>query len=334
MVNQILLPDFLVNQSFTARKLQGVGKAPSNIALCKYWGKRCEVLNLPLTSSLSLSLGDKGAMTKITPLENLNEDEIYLNDVLVAHDLRFAKRLVNYLNVIRQQHKIFFKIETYLNIPMGAGVASSACGFAALALALNDLFQWQLTVPELSILARLGSGSAARSILSGFVEWQAGVRKDGLDSYGVPFDKTWPELRIGLLILNDQPKLLGSTDAMRITKDSSSLYKHWPEQVEGDLTTLKQAITDKDFEALGKVTENNALTMHALMMNAWPPICYYQPQTIEMMHKVWEARRNGIQVYFTQDAGPNLKLIFLNKDLNIIKILFSQAEIITPFPVN
>ena len=177
--------------------------APTNNALCKYWGKRNQELNLPVTSSLSISLGEKGATTTLT-VNNQSHDNIILNQKKVELTTTFAQRLIQFLDLFRRDY--FFDINIQTNIPIAAGLASSACGFAALVQALNQLFGWELSPIELSILARLGSGSASRSIWQGFVEWHAGVRKDGMDSYAECLEKKWPELCIGLLLLDSNEK--------------------------------------------------------------------------------------------------------------------------------
>lgn len=315
--------------------------APANIALCKYWGKRNLELNLPTTSSLSISLGDKGTTTKIqllvsdTPVSDtksyINHDQITFNQRLLASADPVAQRMSQFLDLFRPQPNFVFKIETRNNIPTSAGLATSASGFAALVLALDQLFDWQLGKKHLSILARLGSGSAARSLWNGFVKWYRGSRKDGFDSFAEPLADIWPELRVGLLILSDQEKMISSGQAMQQTVQTSPFYDAFLKQSPKDIKILEKAIAQKDFHTFGKVTETNALAMHATMLTAWPPICYAIPRTIEMMHCIWEERKQGFALYFTQDAGPNLKLLFLQPDAPIIKKLFPQIEIIAPF---
>lgn len=304
--------------------------APVNIALCKYWGKRNKELNLPVTSSFSVSLGDKGTLTKLS-ISHEKQDTIILDDQILDANLEFCKRLTTFLDLFRMHTKIIFKVHTKNNIPTAAGLASSASGFAALVSALDQLFNWQLPGYELSILARLGSGSACRSIWQGFVEWQKGERKDGMDSYGIPFNASWPELCVGLIILSKQKKLISSRDAMQRTLTTSPFYTSWPAKVDKDLSEIKQAITTKDFILLGKIAEWNAMAMHATMLSAWPPITYFLPQTLLAMHKVWRLRDQGLQLYFTQDAGPNLKLLFLKEDINSVIKYFPEVEIIQPF---
>lgn len=308
------------------------GKAfsPTNIALVKYWGKRNSELNLPVTSSLSISLANKGAETLIEASSEA-QDTILLNAQPVESSAPFARRLIEFLNLFRANQKINFNITIQANIPVAAGLASSACGFAALVQALNKLYRWNLTPTELSILARLGSGSACRSIWDGFVEWQMGLRDDGMDSHGALINETWHEFCIGLLIMQDKEKTVSSREAMQRTVMTSSLYSGWSAKVQQDLLLVKSAIHSKDFDLLGKTAESNAMTMHALMLSAWPPITYALPETLTAMQTIWKLRQQGLALYFTQDAGPNLKLLFLTKDLTSVQEQFPSIEIIKPF---
>lgn len=304
--------------------------APSNIALCKYWGKRDQELNLPITSSLSVSLGQQGATTELF-VSSESCDLAYVNGERIDWASPFGKRLLAFFDLFPTQYGLYFTTKVQTNIPIGAGLASSACGFASLAKAFNLLFGWELPEHYLSILARLGSGSASRSLWQGFVEWHAGIKANGMDSYAEPIADVWPELCIGLLILNDQEKPIGSREAMQRTVTTSPLYTAWPEKVSHDLSALKQAIHLKDFGLLGKTAESNAMTMHATMLSAWPTVCYFLPETIRAMNHIWQLRREGLMVFFTQDAGPNLKLIFLEKDMITLQNHFPLLEVIQPF---
>lgn len=304
--------------------------APSNIALCKYWGKRNQELNLPMTSSLSISLANKGAEAELS-LSNHSFDSITLNGNRVEQSSSFAKRLIEFLNLFRKNSAPYFDINIKSNIPVAAGMASSACGFASIVQALNKLYGWELAESELSILARLGSGSACRSLWQGFVEWHVGTREDGMDSHGVSIPTPWPELRLGLLILSEKEKGLSSREAMQRTITTSPLYSAWPAKVAQDLSLLKQAITIQDFQLLGQTAESNAITMHATMQSAWPPVMYCLPETVAAMHKIWKLRNDGLFVYFTQDAGPNLKLLFLENDTATIREHFPSVDILKPF---
>ncbi len=308
----------------------GSAFAPTNIALCKYWGKRDSEINLPMTASLSISLGDRGATTRVNEIAG-TVDQIILNGQTMDLNSAFGGRLSAFLDLFRPSPATRYRVETQMNIPVAAGLASSACGFAALVLALNQLYGWNLDLQSLSVLARLGSGSAARSLWHGFVEWREGAEEHGMDSHGVPLSLVWPELRIGLHLLNTRQKPLSSREAMRRTVETSQLYSAWPAQVRRDMQALKQSLTSKDFDRMGQVAESNALAMHATMMSAWPPVVYSQPETIAAMQQVWQLRSDGAPVYFTQDAGPNLKLLFLENAQTAVQAVFPQLQICLPF---
>ncbi len=323
-----VVEQILQNKPFTNPRDEGHAFAPINIALCKYWGKRDEELNLPMTSSLSISLGSKGAYIRVT-INTKPKDEIYINGELILNT-EFVKSLQNFLDLFRPA-KTFYKTTITIDVPIAIGLASSACIYAALVQALNHLYRWQLNRTRLSILARLGSGSACRSLWKGFVEWRVGTSPDGMDSHGFPMGHVWPELRIGLHVINRNKKLISSREAMRRTVATAKLYPSWPTKTAKDLVTLKQAIRNQDFKLLAETAETNALTMHAIMRNAIPPIIYTLPETIQARKTIWELRNTGTPVYFTQDAGPNLKLLFLESETKTIREAFPELEIIAPF---
>jgi diphosphomevalonate decarboxylase len=304
----------------------GSAFAPSNIALAKYWGKRDAALNLPVNPSLSVSLGRLGTKTEIRPADRLS---VYLNGEKQSEDSVFAKRIENFLSLFQLGAAV--EVRTENNIPTAAGLASSASGFAALVLALNELAGWGLNKKKLSMLARLGSGSALRSVYDGFVQWHAGTTADGTDSFAERLDEVWPEFRIGILEVSGAEKPVGSRDGMNRTVETSELYNSWPEQAHADVDIIRRAIEVKDFQMLGSTAERNALSMHATMMSAWPPLIYLRPESIEMIHKVHQARAGGLEVYLTIDAGPNIKLLFLAENEDAVISVFPGIAGINPF---
>lgn len=314
----------LLPKTTTAIKTQGVGMAPVNIALIKYWGKRCQMLNLPVTDSLSVTLPTCYSKTQIKP--SLSGDLYYLHGEKLSETSTFFKRMAAFLDLFRTQDVPFFEVHTENSVPTAAGLASSASGFAALVLALNDLFDWHLPNKTLSILARLGSGSACRSLWNGFVHWHAGVAEDGLDSFATPIATTWPNLMMGIIMVNDQQKSISSRQAMQQTIASSPLYQAWPATVTHHLTQLLAAIATQDFVLLGQTSEHNAECMHATMQASWPSINYRLPQTLAVIETVKTLRQDGLAVYFTQDAGPNIKLLFEQKDLNALQTHFPKMR--------
>jgi diphosphomevalonate decarboxylase len=308
---------------------KGSAFAPSNIALCKYWGKRDEELNLPVTSSLSLSLGNLGSKVTISPRDK--SDLVELNGKRLNRESSFARRVSAFLDLFRPDNKTFFKVVAVNTIPTAAGFASSASGFAAMTMALNQLFGWKLNGRELSVLSRLGSGSACRSVFNGFVEWRTGRRADGMDSCAAPLKARWPDLRMGLVVISDKAKSIGSRAAMKRTRETSALYRSWPAKVAEDLPRLKSAIRRRDFPMLGSTAESNALAMHATMFDSKPPVIYWLPESVIAMRKIWRLRQSGLNVYFTMDAGPNLKVLFLKKDTAAVKRTFPRIQIVAPF---
>lgn len=316
-----------------ANKTKGQGRAPVNIALSKYWGKREPILNLPTNSSVSISLPELGTETDISILssEQTRHDVISLNGQNLSQTHPFSLRVSDFLNHFRQDEDTFFKVDTLNTVPTAAGLASSASGYAALVLALDDLFGWQLEPRALSLLARLGSGSASRSVYSGFAIWHQGQQDDGLDSFAEPIDITWPEFCVGLLEIDIKEKSVGSSAGMQQTVETCALYQAWPEQANKDVLTISEAIQNKDFATLGKTAEHNALSMHATMIATWPPIVYWQPESVAAMQKIWQLREQDINVYFTMDAGPNLKLLFLEAEKPAIKQAFDEIKVLKPF---
>lgn len=325
MNKQQILNEILSGRSLIPAEESVQVFAPSNIALVKYWGKRNSELNLPETDSLSVTLPHCGTTTRLS-LSAENQDKIIFNHSAMDKSTEFSVKLSSFLDLFRPKNT-FFHVETESNIPIDAGLASSASGFAACVRAVDKFFKWNLSNIELSLLARLGSGSACRSIWDGFVIWRRGEHEYGMDSHGYLMQERWPELRIGLLMVSAAKKQISSRNAMNDTHATSILYHAWPEQVKQDMQHMEKAIREKDFILLGKTAENNALAMHATMAAAWPPIVYSHPLTLELMQQIWQLRNEGVAVYFTQDAGANLKLLFLQESTDTIKSRFPEMRI-------
>lgn len=303
--------------------------APANIALAKYWGKRDAELHLPMNSSLSISLAHKGAHATIAAVEQ--QHELIINAKPCDLNSQHGKRLTDFLDLFSDPNQQYYQLTLEVNLPFAAGLASSACVFAAIVLALNRFYNWQLNNCSLSILARLGSGSASRSIEHGFIEWNMGKQSHGMDSYATKLAVSWPEFTIGLCIFNQQEKKMSSSIGMQRTVDTSPDYSDWPASANQAVMTLRQAIHEKNFSLLGKTAEQNSIHMHQTMQTAKPPIIYSQTETDTLKNRVWQLRKEGIEIYFTQDAGPNLKLIFLDDAHDIVCEHFQSMETIKPF---
>lgn len=309
-------------------RARGQAHAPSNIALAKYWGKRDHELNLPTNGSVSISLGDLGSHTIITPAER---DSVCLNGKVLATESPFARKIWAFVALFRREQTLPLAIETDNSIPTAAGLASSASGFAALTLALNDLFCLRLSSDVLSAMARVGSGSASRSLFHGFMQWEKGERSDGSDSIARPIASDWRDLRVGLLELDGAEKHTTSRDGMTHTAQTSPLFHAWVAQAESDKRSIYQAIIDRDFHTLGATAEGNALAMHATMLAARPSLTYFLPETLSTISAVQTHRAAGLPVYLTIDAGPNVKLLYRAPDEADIRAAFPDVRCINPF---
>lgn len=304
--------------------------APSNIALSKYWGKRDASRNLPLNSSLSISLAEWGSHTTVGPSET-GEDRVSLNGEDLLPTSKFAIKALKFADLFRESRDTPLAIDTRNTIPTAAGLASSASGFAALTKAICGSFGLSLSDQEMSLIARLGSGSATRSFWHGFARWEMGDADDGGDSFAQPLPYHWPDFRIAIVAVDTGPKSHSSRDGMNHTVATSPLFATWPEQAETDCAAIETAIADQDFPTLGALAEANALAMHATMQAARPALSYLTSESYAILERLWRARENGLSAYATMDAGANIKLIFLKESEGDVLSLFPQAQVIDPF---
>ncbi|OQY26380.1 MAG: diphosphomevalonate decarboxylase [Candidatus Cloacimonetes bacterium 4572_55] len=294
--------------------------AHSNIALVKYWGKRDIRLNLPEMGSISVTLSDIYTRSTVTFSDRLETDELILNRKRVQGEQ--LTRVSRFFDLIRKKAGITTRAEVISenNFPTGAGLASSASGFAALALAGSRATSVFLTPAQVSELARRGSGSAARSIFGGFVEMKPGVESDGSDAVAIPLaDPDFWRLNWLIVITSDLKKKIGSTDGMELSRKTSPYYRAWIEATARDLDQMRQAILRKNFEKMGELMEHSCLKMHALTLSTKPALVYWNPVTLAVMHKIYQLRREGLRVYFTIDAGPQVKTVCLPEDTDLIR---------------
>lgn len=282
-------------------------RAFTNIAFIKYWGKANEELMIPMNNSLSLTLDAFYTDTQVHFLPELKQDELYIDGEL--QDEKSLDKAQVILDLVREQAGIqdYARIESINHVPTAAGLASSASGLAALAGAASLAAGLDLSETELSRLARRGSGSASRSIYGGFAEWQQG--SNDLDSYAVPVDEADWDVGMIFIIVDDKRKDISSTEGMRRVVESSPYYEGWVQSTAEDLKEIKNAIAERNFVRMGEIAESSAMKMHALNLSAQPPFNYWSPDSIIAMRKVEELRDLGYPVYFTMDAGPNVKLI-------------------------
>lgn len=293
-------------------------RAYTNIALIKYWGKEDELLRIPSNSSLSLTLKEFYTETSVAYDATLQEDVFILDGVLQT-DLGL-KRVQDFMDLVRSTYGLssYAMIHSSNHVPTAAGLASSASAFAALAKAAT--LSLNLDDEELSRLARKGSGSASRSIYGGFVTWHKGTQDEDSFAQPVAMDP-WPTVRMITCLVNQNKKAFSSSDAMNETKADSVYFEAWVKQSEKDLIAMTSYLKDHDIHKVGLLAQENALRMHAslLAINKW----YFETQTIEIMNKVRELQKK-IPVYFTMDAGPNVKL--LTEELYVDEVLEALGE--------
>ena len=287
-------------------------RACANIALVKYWGKRDAERNLPAAGSLSLTLDALTTVTTVRFDQGLAADEMRLGGA--PADAKVLARTSAWLDRVRSLAgtRARAAIDTVNHFPTASGLASSASGFAALALAATRAAGLTLDDPALSRLARIGSGSAARSIHGGFVRMHAGLRGDGEDCYATPIDAPALAARVRMVVCEvggGAPKTHGSRDAMEHCAETSPLYPGWLAVVPRDLEAAEDAIAAGDLEALGAIAEHDALAMHAAAIASRPPIIYWQPVTLAALAQVRALRAAGRTAWATMDAGPHVKVL-------------------------
>ena len=299
--------------------MKATAVANANIALIKYWGKRNKELVLPYNSSISMTCD--GLHTKTTvEFGNYAQDSITINDEELKKD---EKDIMGHIERIRKLAGIDrkAKIISESNFPVAAGLASSASGLTALSVAAAKAAGLNLGQKELSILSRMGSGSASRSVCEGFAEWHKGVKEDGSDSFAesIAPKSHWPQFRMLACIVSEAKKPTGSRAGMAQTVDNCPYYDGWLKSIEADLDNMRKGIKEKNFALVGSTAEYNALKMHATMMTTRPSIIYWTPATMDVMHSIIKWRETGLEAYFTMDAGPQVKVLCLEKDLNELK---------------
>lgn len=298
--------------------------AHPNIALVKYWGKRDEALILPHQSSFSVTL----APLSVTATVEFGRpaDEIEINGAPAQGEER--ARVVRLLDEVRANRSLGGAyVSTRGDFPKAAGLASSAAAFAALAVAARSAAGLPEDARAASILARLGSGSASRSVHGGFCVWHRGERADGTDSYAeqvFPADH-WPSLRLLVALVAREEKKVKSRDGMRLTVETSPYYAAWVKDAEAEVPRAIELVRRRDLAGLGALAERNAWRMHATALAADPPLCYLQPGTLAVIHALARARERGVPVWFTLDAGPNPVLLTDEAHVEAVEALAREA---------
>jgi len=314
--------------------------SPTNIALIKYWGKRDAKINLPINSSVSVTLNqrDLRTVTTVSASRSFSRDRLWLNGE--EEDVNASRRVLAVFREVRARAgdlrdpktgqvlvrkdewdglRVWVVSEN--NFPTAAGLASSAAGYAALTFALSKLYGLPDSLAdELSCIARMGSGSACRSLAGGFVAWDMGQRADGVDSRArqVADEAHWPELQVLVLVVSDTKKTVSSTAGMQTSVDTSPLLAHRAAAVvPGRLAEMEAAYQSRDFGKVAELMMRDSNQFHATCLDTYPPVFYMNDASraiVRMVHALNEAAGETVCGY-TFDAGPNAVLLTLKRHL-------------------
>ena len=280
--------------------------AQPNIALVKYWGKRNLEENLPAAGSMSVTLDALWTKMSVEFPAAAAADTLSVNGLESGREMQ--ARVSACLDRMLGGSRLPAAVRSESNFPIAAGLASSSSAFAALVMAASRAMPMPHDTLSLARLAGAASGSAARSFYEGIVELRAGGEQ--IDVRSISAAKEWP-LCVIVAVTAEGPKAIGSGDAMIRSAATSPFYRSWVERQDADLELGRQAVRDKDFEKLAAVSEHNCLKMHSVMWTSRPPIVYWNEATLNGMETIRELQRRAVPVFFTIDAGPQVKAICL-----------------------
>lgn len=309
--------------------MKAVAEANTNIALVKYWGKNDDRLNLPAVPSLSLTLDGLTTRTLVALDPALAADTLWLNGVAIEGEplAKVSRHLDRVVQALGQKGRPRAEVRSHNNFPTAAGLASSASAFAALTVAATAALQppgWSLDGEgwrgRLAILARQGSGSAARSLFGGLAILGTGtpgqIESAAATQLLTPAD--WPELRLVIGVATEAAKDTSSSDGMRHTSATSPYFAPFVASAPAELRAATEAIHARDLERLGLVAERSALRMHASALAADPGVVYLRGATIEGLHTLRLLRKRGVAAFFTCDAGPHPKALTTAADADAV----------------
>ncbi|HAF62337.1 MAG TPA: diphosphomevalonate decarboxylase [Anaerolineaceae bacterium] len=299
--------------------------AHPNIAFIKYWGNQDDALRIPMNGSLSMNLQALTTTTSVEFCEDLKQDDLVIDGQSASPEV--LQRVSTFLDIIRaqmpDQHLKAIVISNN-NFPMSTGIASSAAAFAALAAAASQAAGLDLDETTLSRLARRGSGSACRSIPSGFVEWQAGTCDEDSYAHSIAAPDHWALVDL-IAVVSSTPKQVGSSAGHALAA-SSPIQKARVADCPRRLQICRTAILQRDFVTFAEIVEQDSNLMHAVMMSSTPSLLYWEPATIAIMQQVLKWRSEGLQVCYTIDAGSNVHLLCPQQDADDVEAQLQSME--------
>jgi len=302
--------------------------AQPNIALIKYWGKRDLEHNIPAVGSISITLQELFTEMQVEFDARLAGDVLTVNG---QTDERMLPRISTCLDRVAGETREPARVVSQCNFPIAAGLASSASAFAAVTLAAAAAAGKQFDTSELAALAGQASGSAARSLFGGFVELSN--TDDGIAVNTLRAADEWP-LAVIVAITETGPKAVGSTEAMEVSRKTSPFYANWVDRQEEDLATARDAIERRDFERLAAIAEHNCLKMHSIMWASRPPMVYWNSATMRCLQTVRTLQGKGLAVFFTIDAGPQVKAVCLPEHAQEVKAALVATDGVTDVMVS
>ncbi|MBK9122699.1 MAG: diphosphomevalonate decarboxylase [Chloroflexi bacterium] len=299
-----------MNRTATAR-------AHPNIAFIKYWGNADERLRIPSNGSLSMNLDGLYTETRVTWLNDAEHDSLTLNGQPTSGPA--LDRVSRHVDHLRERLGLTGRVDVQSqnNFPMGAGIASSASSFAALTVAAVAAAGITLPERELSALARLGSGSASRSVPGGYVEWVAGETDQSSYAFSIAGPDHWDLVDV-VAVISDAHKDVGSREGHAVAA-TSEFQSERVSTANGRIDTCRAALLERNFTQLAQVVEHDSDMMHAVMMTSSPPLFYWLPGSLELMAAVRRWRSEGLQVCYTLDAGPNVHCITTSRDADEVE---------------
>ena len=289
--------------------------AHPNIALVKYWGKSELPGNVPAVPSLSITLDNLCTRTRVLFDPALDADQVCMNDTALPAHAAATQRISESLDAFRALARcsLHARVNTCNNFPTGAGLASSASGFAALAVAADAALNTGLDRSTLSRMARRASASAGRSLLGGFATLADAATAADPAAEPLAPAAHWP-LEVVVAVCQEGTKQVGSSAGMRASALTSPFYGRWLETAPADLATATRSVLERDFKTLTQVAEASCLKMHAVMQSTRPALLYWNAATMNVLQQIRALQQGGVQVFFTMDAGPQVKAVCIPAD--------------------